>query len=384
MSKSSEKKSLNNMSIELTTTAACNFKCEYCFENDCSSPSDKMASYNIDDLIIALKKLFEDEWYKDTFDTTQLVFWGGEPTLNFDFIERIVEEFRLNGKVSFYIYTNGSRINQLLPILKSMKYLEVNGKPKFGIQISYDGNPVHDKRRIAKSGSLTAKSTEEAMTILSENYVPYSLKATLAHKDFMYMPECWEDFKRLYERFGDNINYSLTVDYHNIQTVKYFNELETALIRIAEKEYQFYKLHKRFLSNIFSSNKLFCSAGKKMLAVDIDGKMYYCHGCIYSDRADELSRYSIFDERLVDLIRYNYNFFYDSQRSIKECEDCVALTCIRCNVKKYETSKQSGFLNRWHDYPSQGELCLYYKTAGRIGRALINLLQQDKLWSTGG
>jgi hypothetical protein len=89
---------------------------------------------------------------------------------------------------------------------------------------------------------------------------------------------------------------------------------------------------------------------------------------------------SIFYESFADILKANYNYFFDSQQSIEECEHCVALTCLRCNVKKFEESKKENFLDRWHDYPCQSELCLYYKTAGRIGRALIALLKEDKLW----
>jgi radical SAM protein with 4Fe4S-binding SPASM domain len=374
MEGSSGKNSLQKMSIELTTTQACNFKCEYCFEHGCTVPDDNLLSKRIDTLVDYLKDLFLNEWYRDTYSTTQLVFWGGEPSLNIKFIERITEEFVGYNDVSFYIYTNGSQIKQLLPILDKMKDMKLlDGSPKFGVQISYDGNPVHDMRRLSKSDEKTSQIAEEAMEILKQNNIRFSLKATLAHKDFKYMPECWDDFKRLYEKFGDQISYSLTVDYHNIEIKKYFSEMERALIDVAKREWKFHKDHGRFLSNIFSSNKKFCSAGKQMLTVDVDGKMYHCHGCIYSSCSKDLHFGYLFDLPYIlpIAIKANYEYFFETQRPVSECENCVALTCLRCNVKKYENSKHTKFLDRWHDYPSQDELCLYYKTAGRIGRALI-------------
>jgi len=370
----------SKFSIELTTTQACNFKCEYCFENDCQVPDDNRLSKEIDYLVLSLKKLFLDEWFTSRFGSTQLTFWGGEPSLNMVFIERICNEFESYDNVGFYIYTNGSRIKDLLPILIRMKDKSIGSMPKFTVQLSYDGDPVHGMRRTTKDDSSSTELVREAIDLLHENDIKYSLKSTLSHKDFKYLPEIWEDIYFLYEAYGSKINYSVTIDYHNIEVGKYLNNLEEALIKVAKKEYVFYKEEGRFLSNIFSSNKKFCSAGKNMITVDVDGKLYLCHGCCYSDCASDFCTGSLFNTDLIEPIKHNYEIFYKTNKSVDECERCVAISCLRCNVKKYEMSSKDIFLERWHDYPCQEELCLYYKTTGRIGRALIELIEEDKLW----
>ena len=67
MRKKSEKKSKGRLSIELTTTQACNYSCEYCFENDCIVPDDNKISNNVKFIIEALRNLLHSQWYNDTF-----------------------------------------------------------------------------------------------------------------------------------------------------------------------------------------------------------------------------------------------------------------------------------------------------------------------------
>ena len=378
MKKKSNKQSKDKFSIELTTTQACNYACEYCFENDCTVPDDNKLTKDIDIVVLKLKSLLDDKWFDDTFETVQLTFWGGEPTLNKNVVNRIVDEFGSHDKVGFYIYTNGSRIDTILPSLIKMNGKKIGSVPKFSIQISYDGLPVHDMRRKHKDGKPTSSDARTAMEILHVHGIEFSLKSTLSHKDFKYLPQIWDNFYDLNKIFG--VNYALTVDYHNIEVQKYLDDLEKSMLEIAKKEYMFYKENGKFLSNIFSSNKRFCSAGKRMLTVDVDGQLYLCHGCCYSECSNELSSGNFFEDDLKTIIQNNYKTFNETERYIDECENCVALTCLRCNVKKYECSNKPIFLDRWHDYPAQPDLCLYYKLTGRIGRALIEVLREEKLW----
>jgi uncharacterized protein len=378
MSEESKKKSNNRFSIELTTTQACNFKCEYCFENDCTVPDDNLVTKNIDFIINSLNNLFNDRWYCGTFDKTDLTFWGGEPTLNMKFINKIVDEFESNKNVGFYIYTNGSMMNELLPTLIRLKDDKVGNIPKFRLQISYDGNPIHDLRRKTKGNKETSEQTINAMEMLHNEGIEFSLKSTIPHKDFIHLPEVWNDLCSLNLKY--NVNYGVTTDYHNIEIKKYWSELESSLVEIATLEYKFYKKNKKFLSNIFSTEKKFCSAGRNMLAMDIDGNLYPCHGACYSDLSHNLLSGNIFNDRLEDVIKSKYELFYDFKKKVDKCENCVSMTCLRCNVKKYEDSSKESFLDKWHDYTCQDELCLYYKLSGRIGRALIQVLKEEELW----
>ncbi len=368
MSNSSEKQ-LEQFNFELTTTQACNFSCHYCFENDCEFPTDNNVTKRIDHIIEKMKELFSSEWFKTKFSSKKIDFWGGEPTLNMEVIKKVTEAFVDDNSVSFFVFTNGSRVEELLPVL--LKF-----KGRFDIQLSYDGEPVNYRRK-TKRGTYTSSIVWSAMDALQSNEIPFQMKSTICYEDFKYLPEVWEHFKMIRETYGNNINYSVTADYHHIEFEKYKDDIETALLEVAKKEISYYKENKKFLSNIFTASKKHCACGKKMLTIDVDGKAYYCHGCLYSDRKDEFVFSSVEDDDFLDKIKINYEKFYHNQPVVDACETCSALTCFRCNVTKYEYSSKDKFNDKWYDYTSQEELCKYYMLAGKIGRAMLNILKEE-------
>lgn len=357
--------------FEITTTQACNFSCSYCFENDCETPTDNIVTKRIDIIIERMKTAFNDEWFKSKFDSVKINFWGGEPTLNMEVIEKVTESFEDDETVSFFIFTNGSRIDDLLPIL--LKFKESD---RFGLQLSYDGEPVNYRRK-TKLGTYSTSVVWKAMETLKANQIKFHIKSTITYHDFHYLPEVWDHFKLIRQTYGENIQYSVTVDYHNIEFEKYRDDMETALLKVAKKELWYHKEHGRFLSNVFTAQKKFCACGKTMLTVDVDGRVYYCHGCLYSGKKDEFVFGSVEDNDFIDKIKLNYEKFYDNQPVVDECESCSALSCLRCNVTKYEHSSKDKFNDKWYDFTSQEELCKYYMLAGKIGRAMLNILKED-------
>lgn len=362
--------------VELTTTQSCNFRCNYCFENDKVAPEENLVYKNLPFVKRQISRIFDDEWFNNKFEAFQIAFWGGEPSLNINMFHDVIDEFEKNEKISFYIYTNGTMIKEMLPSLLKCKGKKVGGEPKFITQVSYDGNPVNDITRIPKNGKVASQIVREALEILKENELDFSLKATLEHKNFKYLPEIWDDFYSLYKTYGKNVKYALTIDYHNIEIEKYYDDLEKALLEVAKREKDFYKENKTFLSSIFEMKKAFCSAGKQSMTIDIDGSIYLCHGCLYSNSKPEFCYSSIFRPEFLDDLKEKFkevNTFF-----IEDCENCVAMLCLRCNVKKYELSNKKIFLDKWNDYTDQKELCKYYKLSGRIGRALIELIKEEK------
>ena len=352
--------------IELTTTQKCNFKCQYCFEEGFKPPRNIMAR-QVPKLIKQLENIFNDPWFDSTFDNKNISFWGGEPSLELDMIYQIVEHFIYDQDVTFFIYTNGSRIKQLLPLLIQCKNAKAIDGNKFNVQISYDGMILQDLRRSSSSVVL------KGMELLNKNGISFGLKSTVTYQDFKYLPDTWLEYEQLYRKYGTKL--STTVDYHNIDFYKYRDEIEESLLRIAKYETIFHKEHGKFLSNILTGTKFYCGCGKGMMSVNTSGDAYYCHGCFYSDKLKPTA--NIFDPDIVETIKDNFNYFYDHAKVNDECAKCVALTCLKCNVKKYENSNKTDFLDKWHDYTSQSELCDYYKLTGRIGRAVLNIIREE-------
>ena len=358
---------MSQFTIEVTTTQACNFNCDYCFERE-FIPKKTILDTNYSILIKRIEELVYQKWIMDTFDHVQISFWGGEPTLNLEMIDNIVERFKEEERVHFHIYTNGSRIDDLIKIALKVY-------PRFNIQVSYDGNPVHDLRRRTRDDKPTTEIVKSALRKLKRNEISFATKSTITYKDFHHLPEIWDDFYSLRKELGDDTRYAVTVDYHTIEFYKYKVSVEKSLLELAKKELNFYRKEKSFLTNIFShSQKTVCST-HRMMTIDTDGKVYFCHGCIYSDCSEDLKFASIFDDKFSEKVYQHYLRFKD-RLTPKECDDCVSLTCLRCNVKKYENSIKSGTIEKWTDYTNQKEICDYYKLAGRIGRALLNITEE--------
>jgi len=248
---------------------------------------------------------------------------------------------------------------------------------KFRFQISYDGNPIHDLCRKTITGKPTSQTVLKNIDYLISKGLKTTLKATCPVEYIRYIPECWDDINILYNKHKKNIAYALTLDYHTKLSKEDLKEAEAMLIIIAKKEYKFYKKHGHFLSNMFTKNKRLCSAGSNMAAIDVDGKVYFCHGAIYCDKKDELQYTSIYDNNFNDKLKKMYDLI-PIPKELKQCENCVAIMCLKCNVMKYVSSKKTNLVDKFHDFLSQPDQCEYYKIAGRIGRGLLSIIEEER------
>lgn len=125
----------SHMSLTLLPTEGCNLCCPYCFEGVKRNIS--MSSEVIDKVIEYIEN-------NDLVSTFSVTWFGGEPLLRIDIIEKLLEKLTsLNNKklVSHSVVTNGTLMNQsVLRVFK--KY------PLDSIQFTVDGSQEeHDKKR---------------------------------------------------------------------------------------------------------------------------------------------------------------------------------------------------------------------------------------------
>ncbi len=122
--------------ITLLLTRGCNLDCTYCYEHHKSSEtmSREMA------LHIMEHELQQAE--RDGYATLHVSFMGGEPFLNFDVIECVVDWFRKQTtriRLEAYATTNGTLITD------EIKDWLVGNSDLMKVQVSYDGTEFQQK-----------------------------------------------------------------------------------------------------------------------------------------------------------------------------------------------------------------------------------------------
>lgn len=108
-----------------------------------------------------------------------------------------------------------------------------------------------------------------------------------------------------------------------------------------------------------------------MFAIDTNGKIYSCHGCLNVPTKDDHYIGSIEDNNIVDLIKEQHDNNNKNKHIANNiCSDCDAVYCLKCNATKYELSDKDNYYDRWFDYKVQPTLCKLYKFISNISRAV--------------
>ena len=132
--------SVDKLILVIAPTTGCNFNCPYCFEDN--KIFYKMSNETIDNLIIFIKKFKKS-------DRLYLTWYGGEPLLAIDVIEKILDRLSSETQIEIchhFLITNGSLI--------SRKAIDLFRKYKLNaIQITLDGDEKRHNRMRAFNNS---------------------------------------------------------------------------------------------------------------------------------------------------------------------------------------------------------------------------------------
>jgi uncharacterized protein len=375
-------KKLRHFTVEITTSALCNLDCTYCFEGVKTDKRNLNDEY--DTIVKRVYELLKSEWFSNKYEMLNLSFWGGEPTLNQKLIIKIINEFKENDLVKFHLYTNGydrKRLKQITDLLPASK---------LAVQISYDGKNITDDFRILKTGKSSATKVLENIYYFADQQVNLSLKSTIPLKSVDNILSTWEDFEKIYDDLSKKSNktfvsYAPTIDYVDIMGKEdsdyILKRFEEEFTKVARKEIEFYKKNNRFLCTWFGSmdNRITCSAGAHMVAIDVDGQSYACHGALYSEDKSELVSSNIKNDNFVEQVSAYCEKIIKMEFDKKipvPCIDCVATTCTICPVASYDISKNKDFENKWADRWVT-EMCGFYKPFGKIDRTVQAYLKEN-------
>lgn len=342
--------------IEVTLTNNCNCNCSYCFEGDHSCQPRNL------DIEKRQLKLIEDAC-KD-FDKTKhkrltVSFWGGEPFLNTEFMYELIKCTYKYDFVQYHCYSNGLLIDKYKELLSQDFFNDI--KDRLHIQLSYDGEPHHTIKR----GNTGDKVLETAQ-FLTDNNVWFGFKATLSYDMIDKLPEIWDSYRIVVDRFKtNNVNYFPTLDTAINPTLENFESWKHVLVEIATKEFNYFKINNRLIWQWFDNGrKMNCGLGNS-IHMHNDGNIYICHGCPYLKNSKRFVVNSIDTvNSLYDVVSERFNMCLD-----ETCIKCEATHCSACHVTQLKENED--IYENWSSCRSNDEnKCKYYKYFGYIAKLL--------------
>lgn len=179
----------------LVLGSQCNFRCRYCFVN----PNGESLSWQtIEDGVSLLMS--------QPGSVKHIRFYGGEPLLHFDAIEKLILLNKRRGfEVSYAIPTNGSLITS-----KICKVVKENG---VSMMISLDGpRTTNDEMRIDTRGQGTFCKVECGIRLLHEHDIPFQIACTIHNHNIENLSEIIAYLYDEFEPVSVNLNlpYSIT------------------------------------------------------------------------------------------------------------------------------------------------------------------------------
>lgn len=262
-------------SVSLNMAQGCNLRCTYCFAGEGDYGVKGMMSFETARSVL--------EFFTRERKQFQVVFFGGEPMLNFDVIKQVVAWCETQPcKFSFSMTTNGTLLNE-----EKLQWLK---DKRFAINWSYDGQGLQDRQRLLKDKKTGSSALVERKLA--------AFQASLAQlRDFRLRTTVTrENLDALEESILSSLNsknFKLHIARHAAQSTQLaFTDTDIAalgailtrvvdhllsersydkLLRLTTLNQQIRAIHRG------ETGKFACGAGVHYLTVSVQGKFYLCH-----------------------------------------------------------------------------------------------------------
>lgn len=372
-------------------TDACNLRCKYCaygeFYEDYDSRENKMLSI---EKAIRLIDYLANYWNSNINTSSDknitISFYGGEPLLNFTFIEAIVKHIKNrvhcpHRRFSFSMTTNAMLLH------KYMNFLYENN---FHLLVSLDGNKENDGYRMDNAGNSSFNRVVANVDMLREKFPDYFIKfvnfnAVLHNRNSV--ESIYRFFKEKYDkipRIGELNNVGIRKDkleefnrtYKNsqvsLQQAEHYEEIErdmfmnTANYRslalylhqysgFVFRDYTDLLYDKRELESSHSIPTGTCLPFSKKMFITVNSKILPCERIGHQFALGKIGETEI--ELDPESIADQYNNYYAKMES--QCSRCKnRKACIQClfNLKNIESKPICfGYMNNkdFNNYVNQ-------------------------------
>lgn len=323
----------------------CNLRCKYCFElghHNKQLMSKEVARDAIKFLFDNAKK--EREINHNNVNNVSVILFGGEPLLNPDGIETVLETGEKLSKetgISFQAgtITNGTIMNDKIKRIYK-KYRDTCG---LSVQLSVDGiKEAHDMNRVTIGGKgsfdMIMKNLDDWKEIFEGKEYNICVHTCLSQSNMKYFYDSWKYFMEEWKL--QNIWFMpIHSDEYTIDDVRSYKE---QLIKIGELLLNntlrtgdlgwiktFAPLDKCIM-NLQNFSHAPCGAGKNFCSITAKGLVSPCHQVYYNDEENFTIIGNIYDG--IDSMKAKLLNEYDSSdlSCNKENPECDCYGCYRC------------------------------------------------------
>jgi uncharacterized protein len=264
--------------------------CDYCYtKTDLGYGTYGEPSLMAEDVAYqAVDFLFQNSRSKNL----EIVFFGGEPLINFDLIRKVVDHANLESEkksrtVNFQIVTNATLLSE-----EVIRFVTEN---KVFVQVSLDGKKeVNDKHRIFLDGKGSHNSIVNTIKNLLDSCSELVSVRAVITRDGV---KCFDTIKYFLDLGFQNIHFTpvyttdpkINLRMDDMKLVKEELEkyakafLESALEWRLLNDGQFLDvlkiIHQARHDRVFHRTS-FCGAGKSLLGISVEGDIYPCHSFI--------------------------------------------------------------------------------------------------------
>ena len=340
--------------ITFQVTENCNFACTYCYQHNKTTNhmSLDIAKLTIDKLLANAEN--PNAYFSvHKFSGLIIEFIGGEPLLEIDLIQQIIEyfEYCLNIKYPHLIWTFYHRYlittNGYLYNTEKVQYLLNHYSSILSMVITVDGNEkAHNLCRRTKTGEPTYRTVLEAAIQNREEHANYTTKLTISP----------ENIKYLY----DSITFLISIGFSHICATFTFEEgwtFEHAQLCLKELKKVNDWLIKNNMTDLCYISLLdiesikqsprienWCGFNSSMLAIDYQGNIFPCTRFMDISLNNKQPPYiigNIFDglgTNLEEQQRLNdFKILNCQNQSEQKCLECFCSAgCAWCSAYNYE------------------------------------------------
>lgn len=359
----------------LQVTENCNLACTYCYQICKSShrmPFDIAKKY--------IDVLLTDKDIEENYESIILDFIGGEPLLEIDLIDKVVDYFKykavmLSSKFAYRfrisICTNG--ILYFNP--KVQKFIKKNAKD-LSFSVSLDGNKkLHDACRVFPDGSPSYELVVKAINHYKNTYgqLP-GTKMTLSPENIDYTFDALLNMINLgYTNVFANCIYE--AEWSNNHATTLYNQLKLLTDYIYDNDLEEYLFISLFDNNMFTPMSIkddsnWCGGNGEMLAVDHNGTIYPCLRYMKSSLGDSVEPITCgdisngIDHKVLEVMQKVTR----TSQSTEECINCpIATGCSWCTAYNYQST---GSINK-----RVTNICIMHKA-----RSLANAYYWNKMY----